>query len=237
MNTDHIFHRRLPLSRRGGLALAAAGLVLAAATTSAQERPLPPELDPTRWEWPAAASDPAVRQSIIQAGYTAQELRNIRAQLDALSGGGRAPRGAAAAASAPPPAAAGASGPARPSGWAERSAPNVKIVGRGFRGLEVFYGSNGYINGPEGSIADRKNRVEYILAKGDRVVVAWFIEGHHTGPLFGFPGTGKPLQIRETAWVRYNEQGQVVEADFIGDDLALYAQAGGQVVLPKQEKK
>ncbi|GEM_PF-4702577 len=209
---------------------ASASAALLFGTAWAQQPAANTPLDPMTWVWPAAASDPELRRSIVEAGYTQQELRNIRSQLEALSGAGRA-RPTVEAAST------GTSGaPSRPAGWAERSAPEVRIVGRGFRGLEAFYGSNGYINGPQGSIADRTNKAVYILAKGDRLVISWFIDGHHTGKLFGFPGTGKPLHIRETALVRYDAEGRIVEADFLGDDLALYTQAGGKVELPKDSK-
>lgn len=160
--------------------------------------------DPASWAWPSSAADPAVRKSIIEGRYTVEELKNLRTMLDFLS---TRDRGASSV---------------------QWYAPGYKSKGRGFRGLEQFFGSNGYASS---GIPDREDHIEYIMAKDDRVWVTWFIEGHHNGLLFGFPGTGKLVKIRETAIVRLRD-GMIVEADFLGDDLALYTQVGGRLQFP-----
>jgi hypothetical protein len=169
-------------------------------------------LDPRAWDWPSSAQDPEVRRSIIEGGYTQEELRNIRLQLDGL-------------ATPPPPIDA-----AHPADGQilVNMGPSVKFGGRGFRGLEGPFGGQGYLYG---SIPDRVNQVQHIFAKGDKVWVRWFIDGHHLGKMFGFPPTGKPLHIPEQAYVRYKD-GKLVEADYFGDDFALYMQLGGKVEFP-----
>ncbi|HTK34053.1 MAG TPA: ester cyclase [Caulobacteraceae bacterium] len=165
--------------------------------------------DPAKWDWPSAASAD-VRKGIIEGHYTPEELRNIFITL-ARSSGPSWPN----------------SGPkaANPS-LAVLQAPDAINHGRGFQGLEAFYGSNGY-----GGIEGRVNKIDNLIAHGDRVWITWIIEGRHTGKLFGFPGTGKQIQVRESSMTRFKD-GKAVELDFIGDDLALYTQAGGKISFP-----
>jgi len=163
--------------------------------------------DPAKWDWPAAAS-PEVRKQIAEGGYNQEELRNIFITL-ARSSGPSWPN----------------SGP-RPAEAGSLNAPNAVFVGRGFRGLEAFYGSNGY-----GGVEGRVNKVDTLIAHGDTVFISWIIDGRHTGKLFGFPGTGKQLNVRESSITRYKD-GLVTYANPIGDDLALYTQAGGKISFP-----
>jgi predicted ester cyclase len=94
--------------------------------------------------------------------------------------------------------------------------------------LEVPFGSNGYLYG---SLPDRTNRILSIIAKGDRVWVIWLFTGHQTGKMFGAPPSGKELNVREMAMVRYKND-KLIEADYWGDDFALYSQLGGKVEFP-----
>lgn len=206
-----------------------AALIIAAAEKAAKT-------DPKGWDWPPAASDPAVRASILAAGNTAEERRNLFAVL-AMQSGRRWPVNGATSAPPPAPAARPASSSAEAAriattgnllGAPSLFAPGGISHGRGFRGLEKFYGANGYHND---SLSDRINAVDTIIAKGDRVWVSWIIEGRHTGELFGFPGTGKPIKVRESAMIRFKD-GRIVESDYLGDDLALYLQAGGTLEFP-----
>lgn len=188
------------------------------------------QTDPAKWDWPAGVSAEA-RQSIIDAGYTPEERRNVFTVL-VMETGTRWPNS-----NAPAPMMAPNPNDSRPFGSAGTTAQfadnplyakDVKFGGRGFRGLEELYGSNGYLMN---SFSDRKNTVTYIIAKKDRVYFVFQFEAKHTGALFGFPGSGKMLDIRETATMRFRD-GQVVETDFIGDDLSLYLQAGGKLSFP-----
>jgi predicted ester cyclase len=177
-------------------------LILRAAETASHT-------DPAKWDWPVAASDD-VRKSVIEGHYSAEELRNIFTTL-ARASGDRWPNDGTKAARA---------------SMESLNAPGFVPRARGFHELEAFYGSNGY-----GGISDRVNKVDTILAHGDRVFVSWIIEGHHTGTLFGFPGDGKLINVRESSITRFKD-GKVLEINFIADDFALYTQAGGKVSFP-----
>jgi predicted ester cyclase len=166
-------------------------------------------IDPAKWDWPAAAT-PEVRKEIIEGGYTPEELRNIFIIL-ARSSGDQWP-----------------SNGVRPTEPGNMNAPGFVFHGRGFRGLEAFYGSNGYTGG----VSDRVNKVDTLIAHGDRVYISWIIEGRHTGKLFGFPATGKQIQVRESGMNRFTKDGLTIEVNDIGDDLALYTQAGGKLSFP-----
>jgi hypothetical protein len=165
--------------------------------------------DPAKWDWPASAS-PEVRQQITEGHYTPEELRNIFTVL-ARSSGANWPNSGPKAAS---------------PNMDALTTPDAISHGRGFRGLEVFYGSNGY-----GGVSNRVNHVDALLAHGDRVYISWVWEGQHTGKLFGFPGDGKTIHVRESSMTRF-KNGKAVEIDNIGDDLAVYTQAGGKVSFP-----
>jgi predicted ester cyclase len=165
--------------------------------------------DPTKWDWPSSAT-PEVRQQITAGRYSPEELRNIFTTL------------------------ARQSGPSWPDSGPKAASPNLDILtapdaithGRGFKGLETFYGGNGY-----GGISDRVNRIDTLIAHGDRVFISWVWEGRHTGTLFGFPGDGKVIHVRESSMTRFKD-GKAVELDISGDDLALYTQAGGKIGFP-----
>jgi len=182
-------------------------LILRAAETASHT-------DPAKWDWPVAASDD-VRKSVIEGHHSAEELRNIFTTL-AWRSGPRWPNDGTKAAS-----------PSR----ASLNAPGFVEPARGFRGLEAFYGSNGY-----GGVSDRIDKVDILLAHGDRVFVSWIIEGRHTGTLFGFPGDGKLIDVRESSITRYKD-GKMLDLYFIADDLALYTQAGGKVSFPDKPDK
>lgn len=192
---------------------------------------------PEKWEWPAAANE-EVKKSIIDAGYTPEELRNVFTAL-VMESANRWPNKPGAAAA---PTMQMNPNDSRPFGSAGTTmnmsdnplyTPDTKMGGRGFRGLEELYGSNGYLMN---SFSDRKNTVTYIIAKKDRVYFVFNFEAKHTGKLFGFPGTGKTLNIRETATMRFKD-GKLAEADFIGDGLDIFTQAGGKIEFPKEDAK
>jgi len=104
--------------------------------------------------------------------------------------------------------------------------PGAVFHGNGFKGVEASFGSNGY-----GGISGRVNKVDTLIAHGDRVYISWIIDGRHTGKLFGFPGDGKQMTVRESTMLRLT-RGRIVEGDYNGDDLALYTQAGGKISFP-----
>lgn len=75
------------------------------------------------------------------------------------------------------------------------------------------------------AIADRKDEILDIIAKGDRVWCVWKIRGTHTGELFGIPATGREIELLEMGAWRFAD-GKVVEAWFFADEFALAAQLG-----------
>jgi len=70
------------------------------------------------------------------------------------------------------------------------------------------------------------------IAEGDKVALRWTIGGTHKGPLFGFPPTGRPVQISGMTFYRIAD-GKVVEETGIGNTLGLMQQIGA-VVAPAQ---
>lgn len=193
--------------------------------------------NPASWEWPSVADAGAIRDQIIAARPNAEERRNLFTVL-AMQSGRRwpAPGSSAAKALAAPAAVQAKPGQVRTVartgnllGAASLFAPGSISRGRGFRGLEAVFGANGYL--PD-SLTGRVNRLDSIIAHGDRVWFSWIIEARHTGTLFGFKGDGRPVTVRESAWVRFNKSGQIVESDYYADDLALYLAAGGKVSFP-----
>lgn len=79
------------------------------------------------------------------------------------------------------------------------------------------------------AIADRRDEVVDIIAKGDRVWCVWKIQGTHTGDLFGIPATGRPIEVLEMGIWRFADD-KVVEAWFFADEYALVAQLDGSKV-------
>ncbi|MEI5102800.1 ester cyclase [Streptomyces sp. PmtG] len=70
------------------------------------------------------------------------------------------------------------------------------------------------------SFADRVDRMEDIIAKGDRVWAVWTLQGTHTGPLFGVEATGRRVAVLELGIWRLVD-GKVTEAWFFADDYGL----------------
>jgi len=108
---------------------------------------------------------------------------------------------------------------------ARHTAPGFKPSRIGMAGLAALLpaGSGpGYIGA---SIPDRTDRIVDLLAHGDRVWLAWLIEGTHQGPLYGLAPTGKKLSVLETGHFRIRD-GLLAEAWFFVDELALLSQLG-----------
>ena len=73
------------------------------------------------------------------------------------------------------------------------------------------------------SIADRRNILIELTAKGDKVWGIFRIVGTHTGSVYGIPPTGKPIDTIEAALWRV--EGDVIkEAWYFGDELGLLRQ-------------
>lgn len=79
-------------------------------------------------------------------------------------------------------------------------------------------------------VRDVRTTVTDILAEGDRVVVFWRIEGIHDGPLFGLPGTGRPLLGHSISWITLRE-GRIAEYNVLPDRLGILEHLGAAVAV------
>lgn len=72
---------------------------------------------------------------------------------------------------------------------------------------------------------DAQNKIDELLAEGDRVVTRWTMTGTHTGDGLGFPATGKPVQLSGVTIARI-EAGKIAEHWSYRDDVGLFKQLG-----------
>ena len=81
-------------------------------------------------------------------------------------------------------------------------------------------------------LPDSTVTVDDTIAEGNRVACRWTMRGTHKGSLFGFPPTGRSVQISGFTFYRL-ANGKVVEETGIGNTLSLMQQLGA-VVAPAQ---
>ncbi len=72
---------------------------------------------------------------------------------------------------------------------------------------------------------DYREKIEELIADGDRVVVRLTVQGTHTGPLPNAPATGKAFEIRDMTICRVRD-GKIVEQQGLSDGLSMYVQLG-----------
>ena len=115
----------------------------------------------------------------------------------------------------------------------ELAAPDIvvsyPIPPEPIRGAEAF---KAFLTEFISGLPDVTVTVDDMIAEGDKVACRWTIRGTHKGPLFGFPPTGRPVQISGFAFYRI-AGGKVVEETGIGNTLGLMQQLGA-VVSPAQ---
>ena len=70
--------------------------------------------------------------------------------------------------------------------------------------------------------------VDEMLAEEDKVACRWTMHGTHLGPWFGFPSTGKAVQLSGFTFYRI-ANGKVVEETGMGDALGLLMQMGAEI--------
>lgn len=74
-------------------------------------------------------------------------------------------------------------------------------------------------------IADMTHEVHTLVAEDDQVMAQITYRGLHAGELFGIEPTGTRVEVDE--YLRFRiEAGQIVELDWLGDDLGLLRQLG-----------
>jgi steroid delta-isomerase-like uncharacterized protein len=81
-------------------------------------------------------------------------------------------------------------------------------------------------------LPDAAVTVDDTIAEDDKVACRWTWRGTHKGVLFGFPPTGKPIQISGFTFYRI-ANGKVVEETGIGNTLGLMQQLGAVVAPPQ----
>jgi steroid delta-isomerase-like uncharacterized protein len=75
------------------------------------------------------------------------------------------------------------------------------------------------------AFSDFRDRSEVVLAEGDRVAYLGTISGTNDGELFGFPATGRPMEVRGINFFRLKD-GQIVERWGQFDVLTMMQQLG-----------
>ncbi len=115
----------------------------------------------------------------------------------------------------------------------ELAAPDIvvsyPIPPEPIRGAEAF---KAFLTELTAGLPDVAVTVDDTIAEGDRVACRWTMRGTHEGPLFGFPPTGKSVQISGLTFYRI-AGGKVVEETGVGNSLGLLQQLGA-VVAPAQ---
>jgi steroid delta-isomerase-like uncharacterized protein len=71
------------------------------------------------------------------------------------------------------------------------------------------------------------------VSEGDKVACRWTMQATHEGPLFGFPATGKRIQIWGFTFYRIAD-GRIIEETGIGNTLSLLQQLGAVIGPPQQ---
>ena len=95
-------------------------------------------------------------------------------------------------------------------------------LGVAVRGIDEF---RAYMRRVREAFPDFENRIEDLLAEGDRVVARLAYAGTHLGPLFGRAPTGRRVAYSGTATFRVRE-GRIIEGRVDADTLGLLQQVG-----------
>jgi predicted ester cyclase len=110
-------------------------------------------------------------------------------------------------------------------------APGFKVRRAGFQHLRDYGNAKGV--GDQritGALPDRRDRIEGLIAEGDTVWMRFQVAGTHGGPLYGFPPTGRRIEVPEIGIMRFAE-GRWTEAFYFGDELGLMLQLGALHML------
>lgn len=77
-------------------------------------------------------------------------------------------------------------------------------------------------------LPDAAVTVDDMIAEGDKVACRWTLRGTHDGPLFGFPPSGRSVQVSGFTFYRIAD-GRVVEETGMGNTLRLMQQLGADI--------
>jgi steroid delta-isomerase-like uncharacterized protein len=114
--------------------------------------------------------------------------------------------------------------------WDFALADEILGEGLGFRGslgvsVRGREGFKDYMRTVRGAFPDFHNRVEEMIAEGDRVVARLTYTGAHQGELFGIAATGRRVSYAGVAIFRIAE-GYIAEGWVLGDVHGLVRQLG-----------
>lgn len=112
----------------------------------------------------------------------------------------------------------------------ELAAPDIvvsyPIPPEPIRGAEAF---KDFLTEVIAGLPDATVTVDDMIAEGDRVACRWTMRGTHKGPLFGFPPSGRSVQVSGFTFYRI-AGGKVIEEMGIGNALSLMQQIGAVAV-------
>src|SRR6476660_7286182 len=77
-----------------------------------------------------------------------------------------------------------------------------------------------------GTFPHQERILHQMVGEGDIVAARWTIKTKWEGPLLGFPPTGQAVDFDEFAVIRFDDQGRMLEAWFILDELGLLQDLG-----------
>ena len=117
------------------------------------------------------------------------------------------------------------------NGWDDRAideliAPHVSFrgsLGTTVRGIEEF---RTYVARVRAAFPDFHNKIDDLIAEGDKIVAVLTYTGTHCGELFGIPPTGKLVSYRGIAVFRTSGS-KIVHGFVLGDTQALISQLKG----------
>ena len=75
------------------------------------------------------------------------------------------------------------------------------------------------------ALPDRRDRIDDLLAEGDKVWMRFKVAGTHGGNLYGLPPTGRRVEVPEVGIMRFAD-GKWSEAWYFADELGLLLQLG-----------
>jgi len=115
----------------------------------------------------------------------------------------------------------------------ELAAPDIVVTypipPEPMRGVEAF---KAFLGELVAGLPDCRVTVDEMIAEGEMVACRWTMTGTQDGPLFGFPASGKSVQI--SGFTHYRIAGsKVVEETGAGNTLGLLQQLGAVIGPPQ----
>jgi predicted ester cyclase len=108
----------------------------------------------------------------------------------------------------------------------ENYAPDFRQTRFGFKHLRNYGAKTGTASQNLGTaLSERRDRIENLIAEGDRVWMRFKVVGVHSNPLHGLPPTGKRVEVAEIAMMRVVD-GKWKDAWYFADELGLMLQLG-----------